>query len=59
MNLDMGTVKGENSMKKLTILMLAGCMAVALSFGLAACNKKPCEHTYDNACNTACLRSSE
>ena len=41
-------------MRKLATLIMTVCMTLAFALGLTACGNKPCEHTYDNACDTVC-----
>ena len=43
---------------KITLATLVGA-ALSLSFGLVACGDKPCEHTYDNACDVTCNACGE
>ena len=46
-------------MKKLTKTLLIGCMSLLLAFGFVGCKDKPCEHTYDNACDVTCNECGE
>ena len=46
-------------MKKLAKTLLIGCMSLLLAFGFVGCKDKPCEHTYDNACDVTCNECGE
>ena len=39
---------------KIILATLVSATALSFSAGLAACDDKPCEHTYDNACDAIC-----
>ena len=45
-------------MKKLTKILLIGCISLLLAFGFVGC-KKDCEHVYDNACDVTCNECNE
>ena len=44
---------------KIALATLVSAAALSLSFGLVACGDKPCEHTYDNACDVTCNACGE
>ncbi len=45
-------------MKRVKSKIITTLLAVTMVFSLTACVEKPCEHTYDNACDTICNKCS-
>ncbi len=46
-------------MKRVKSKSITTLLAAIMAFSLTACGDKPCEHTYDNACDTICNICSE